>query len=367
MYVFFYGNETNEHNIAFNRTASVVAYDVFPVIPSWFFFHLIPVLASLMCLIGLLGNGVVIFIMLKYPKMTSVPNTYILNLAAADFLFFLGVPFLTYFNTARRWTFGNFMCKLVMGIDGMNMFTGIFTLAAMAVDRYFAIVRATFSTKFRSVFVARFICAVLWLLAVLVTLPLWTYASIEKYDNITVCSITCSQRVEHIFVIYSFLTGFVIPLAVIIVCYLSILCFLARQSRKFRRQVSHFGRVSAMVLTTVVFFFVCWLPFWVTRVIVFVSPSTHTLALQVVYYLTPVMSYINSCFNPVIYTWFKDDFRDHLKRCMCTSSHKYKTKTRSKIKDSSISMRQVQVQNPSRKKFLYTQTTSNFTINSDTT
>nr|XP_006820958.1 PREDICTED: somatostatin receptor type 5-like [Saccoglossus kowalevskii] len=325
------------HNITrhMNDSTSLIfenATAIFPYIfrspPSWVFHDLIPTLASVLCVCGLLGNGVVIFVMIRYPSMISVPNTYILNLASADFLYFLGVPFLTYFNTTRRWSFGDFMCKFSMGVDGMNTFTGIFTLTAMAIDRYFATVHAVFSTRFRCVLTTRVVCMVLWLVSIIVTLPLWRYASTETYDNVTVCSINCPLYVEQLFVVYSFLTAFVIPLTIIILCYLSILNFLANRRRNMRTRTFNLGRISVMVLTTVIFFFACWLPFWAIRIILYVSPSTHSLVLQIMYYCTPLLSSVNSCFNPVIYTWFKDDFRNQIKQCMCNMLCKRQKKMR---------------------------------------
>ncbi|XP_077862872.1 somatostatin receptor type 5-like [Saccoglossus kowalevskii] len=322
-------NETSESSGMSYGNASFIMNESLPSIPAWVFYELIPVFSGVLCIAGLLGNGTIIFIILKCPKMRTVSNTYIFNLASADFLFFLGVPFLTYFNTARRWTFGNFMCKVVMGVDGMNMFTGILTLAAMAADRYFAIVHSSFSTKFRCVLVARIICAILWVIAVLVTLPLWIYATTENYRNVTVCSIVASAQIERMFIISSFITGFALPLTVITFSYSSIMHFLVKQNTKFRRRTLYFGRATSMILTTTVFFYACWIPFWVIRVVLFVSPSTHNLALQVVYYLTPVMSYLNSCVNPVIFTWFKDDFRKHMKCQLCNLSHRHGKRIRS--------------------------------------
>ena len=42
---------------------------------------------GLMCIVGLIGNGLVVFVILRYTKMKTVTNMYILNLSIADFLF----------------------------------------------------------------------------------------------------------------------------------------------------------------------------------------------------------------------------------------------------------------------------------------
>ena len=44
-------------------------------------------LYTLICVAGLVGNGLVIFVVLRYTKMKTVTNMYILNLAVADLCF----------------------------------------------------------------------------------------------------------------------------------------------------------------------------------------------------------------------------------------------------------------------------------------
>ncbi|CAB1345096.1 unnamed protein product [Coregonus sp. 'balchen'] len=55
---------------------------------------IIPSIYALVCCVGLTGNAMVIYVILKYAKMKTATNIYILNLAIADELFMLSVPFL---------------------------------------------------------------------------------------------------------------------------------------------------------------------------------------------------------------------------------------------------------------------------------
>nr|ADE62524.1 somatostatin receptor subtype 5 variant 2 [Mus musculus] len=84
---------------------------------------LVPVLYLLVCTVGLGGNTLVIYVVLRYAKMKTVTNVYILNLAVADVLFMLGLSFLATQNAVSYWPFGSFLCRLVMTLDGINQFT----------------------------------------------------------------------------------------------------------------------------------------------------------------------------------------------------------------------------------------------------
>ncbi|XP_077989238.1 somatostatin receptor type 4-like [Glandiceps talaboti] len=281
-------------------------------LPQWVFLHLTPMINCLVCITGLVGNGVVIYVLMRYATPKTVPNIYILNLAAADFLILLGLPFVTYNQRTRRWIFGDAMCKIVMGLDGMNMFTGIFTLTAMGVDRYLAIVHAVWSKSHRTLNSARAICVFLWILSIASTMPLWLYAETQTFGNDTVCNIgVMPPAVQQTFLFYSFALGFAFPIIIILMCYTSILVFLARCAKRTdSRKRSRLGKVGILVLLAVALFIVCWLPFWVGQLLVLFGDSSFSV--QVVYYFSFSLQYANCCLNPLIYTYVRQDFRKYL-------------------------------------------------------
>ena len=63
---------------------------------------------------GLVGNTLVIYVIAKYQKIRvrSVSNYYIWNLAFADELFVLTLPFLGYATYANNWPFDALSCKV---------------------------------------------------------------------------------------------------------------------------------------------------------------------------------------------------------------------------------------------------------------
>ena len=56
--------------------------------------HISMVLYLAVCIIGLFGNTLVIYVVLRFSKMQTVTNLYILMLAIADECFLIGIPFL---------------------------------------------------------------------------------------------------------------------------------------------------------------------------------------------------------------------------------------------------------------------------------
>ncbi|XP_006819328.1 somatostatin receptor type 2-like [Saccoglossus kowalevskii] len=287
----------------------------------------IPTIFGVICFSGLLGNGIVVCVLMRYSDLKTVPNVYILNLASADLLFMLGIPFLAYQYTGKTWLFGKAMCKLVMGIDGINMFAGIFTLTAMCIDRYLAIVNAIESMTYRTVNSARLTCIFIWILAVMATLPLWIYADTKPGPAASVrCDIYFANEVIHnAFIIYGFIIGFALPLLVISLCYFRILIYLNRgtpstyRTSKRHSKRSSLGRAGIIVMLAVALFTVCWLPFWVIQFITTFNAAPNNLYsvdFIIVYYSSMCLSYANSCLNPVVYTCAGGNFRQKLIR-MC--------------------------------------------------
>lgn len=63
---------------------------------------------------GIFGNTLVIFVIAKYDRIRSrsVSNYYIWNLAFADVLFVLTVPFIGFTSFTNNWVFGEWACKV---------------------------------------------------------------------------------------------------------------------------------------------------------------------------------------------------------------------------------------------------------------
>ncbi|XP_008046464.1 somatostatin receptor type 5 [Carlito syrichta] len=280
---------------------------------------LVPVLYLLVCATGLGGNALVIYVVLRHARMKTVTNIYILNLAVADVLLLLGLPFLATQNAASFWPFGPVLCRLVMTLDGINQFTSIFCLTVMSVDRYLAVVHPLRSARWRRPHVAKLASATVWALALLMSLPLLVFADVQ--EGWGTCNLSWPEPVGRwaaAFIIYTAVLGFLAPLLVICLCYLLILvkvrasgvrvgCMRRRSERK----------VTRMVVVVVLVFVGCWLPFFTVNIInlAFVLPEEPASA--GLYFFVVILSYANSCANPVLYGFLSNNFRQSFRKVLC--------------------------------------------------
>lgn len=91
--------------------------------------------------IALLGNGVVCYIVYASPRMKTVTNYFIVNLAVGDILMSLFcVPF-SFFSILllQYWPFGSVLCHLVNYSQAISVLVSAYTLVAISIDRYIAI------------------------------------------------------------------------------------------------------------------------------------------------------------------------------------------------------------------------------------
>jgi hypothetical protein len=75
-------------------------------------------------------------VVLRFSKMKTVTNLYILNLAIADEFFLVGVPILIYTMHHLEWIFGVYFCKLYMISTSITQFTSSIFLVIMSADRF---------------------------------------------------------------------------------------------------------------------------------------------------------------------------------------------------------------------------------------
>ncbi|XP_043535202.1 somatostatin receptor type 5-like [Chiloscyllium plagiosum] len=288
---------------------------------------LIPAIYFTVCAIGLSGNTLVIHVILCYAKMESVTNLYILNLAIADELFMVGLPFLAIQNALSYWPFGSLVCRLVMTVDGINQFTSIFCLTVMSIDRYLAVVHPVKSIKWRKPHVAKVINAMVWAISFVVVLPVVIFSDVKT--GMHTCNINWPEPIivwSTAFIIYTATLGFFGPLLVICLCYLLIVIKLRSSGKKVRatstKRKKSERRVTWMVVIVVAVFVFCWLPFYVMNIVNLVSSMPSEPALVGLYFFVVVLSYANSCANPIIYGFLSDNFKQGFRKILCRSSRR---------------------------------------------
>jgi hypothetical protein len=112
-------------------------------------FYLVP-FYMILFLLGTFGNGLVIISILRSSRLRTVTNTYLLNIAAADLLLLLSIPFLIVTILANGWIFGTALCKMFYNCIHVNQYVSALLLAALSFDRYLAVCQPIRAIEFRT-------------------------------------------------------------------------------------------------------------------------------------------------------------------------------------------------------------------------
>ncbi|XP_041798934.1 chemokine-like receptor 1 [Chelmon rostratus] len=288
---------------------------------------------SLAFFFGVLGNGVVIW-MTGFKMKKTVNTVWFLNLAVADFLFTAFLPLnVTYLAMDFHWPFGKFMCKLNSTLSSLNMFSSVYILVVISVDRCVSVVWPVWAQNHRSVRKASGVSLGVWVLALILSAPYFVFRDTGPSfikDDIIVCfnNFALSDDYEtpsvielqnfrfQAMTITRFLLGFVVPFTVIVSCYAVIIHHL-RRNRTLASQLSRTSKIIAAVITA---FFLCWAPYHILVVIEMVNftATSPSLALDHVIIagipITTSLAFINSCLNPLLYVCMGQDFKDKVRK-----------------------------------------------------
>ncbi|XP_010871915.1 opioid receptor, delta 1a isoform X2 [Esox lucius] len=292
----------------------------------------ITALYSIICVVGLLGNVLVMYGVVRYTKMKTSTNIYIFNLALADALATSTLPFQSAKYLMGTWAFGEVLCKVVIAIDYYNMFTSIFTLTMMSVDRYIAVCHPVKAMEFRTPAKGKIINVLIWVLSSAIGVPIMVMAVTKtKPDGQVMCMLKFPNPDwywDTVTRICVFIFAFVVPVLVITICY-GLMILRLRSVRLLsgsKEKDRNMRRITRMVLVIVAAFIICWTPIHIFIIIkTMVEIDSKNPYVKASWHLCIALGYMNSSLNPVLYAFldenFKRCFRDFCLPCRSHFEH----------------------------------------------
>ncbi|XP_037609015.1 neuropeptide FF receptor 2-like [Sebastes umbrosus] len=301
----------------------------------------------LIFLVCMVGNGVVCFIVLRSKNMRTVTNLFILNLAISDLL--VGIfcmPTTLVDNIITGWPFGSVVCKLSGMVQGISVSASVFTLVAIAVDRFRCIVYP-FKQKL-TIATSKLIIIIIWVLAVSIMCPSGVMLQVTKEHRVRIvlgsnndthpfywCRENWpNQEMRKIYTTVLFANIYLAPLSLIVVMYARIGITLSKtaipqmrgngsvseegggnskSSMEGRHTISkRKNRVIMMLLVVALLFILSWLPLWTLMMLSDYASLTEHQYRVINIYVYPLahwLAFFNSSVNPIIYGFFNENFR----------------------------------------------------------
>ncbi|XP_077099582.1 neuropeptide FF receptor 1 like 1 [Siphateles boraxobius] len=285
-------------------------------------------------LLCVVGNGLVCLVIIRNRNMRSVTNLFILNLAISDLLVgVFCVPTTLIDSLISGWPFGQVTCTLSNLIQGMSVSASVFTLVAIAVDRFTGIV-FPFHHRLRPV-TALFAIIFIWLLAFAIICPSAATLTVIHLDDIYMVQdnqiyplFVCFEDwpradMRRVYTTVIFIHVYLAPLGLISIMYGCIAAKLSNNLRENRTRSRRRIKVIKMLIMVAVLFMVSWLPLWTLMLLTDYQDLDRQQIDFLSSYLFPVahwLAFFNSGVNPIIYGFFNENFRRGFQTAMACGS-----------------------------------------------
>ncbi|XP_039894078.1 P2Y purinoceptor 1-like [Simochromis diagramma] len=228
-------------------------------------YRTLPAIYTTGFIIGLGANVWGLKSVLQKWKILGHINVFLLNLGVANFLFLPTLPFLSaYYFMNSKWIFGDAFCKITRFCFNLNLYGSIGFLTCISVYRYLAIVHPMKVMGRITVTNSVAISVMVWLLVSVQSFP-DMFLPKNSPNKTEKCYHTTSNEYVEDYLKYSVgwtLTGFVIPLLILLGCYGHVTLVLCRINTidKVVKQ-----RSLKLMFILILLFSVCYIPYHIFK------------------------------------------------------------------------------------------------------
>ena len=215
----------------------------------------------------------------------------------------------------QEWTLPSFMCKFCPFISNLSVNVSVFTLIFISIDRYRGIMNPL-SHRPRKLH-SKILLIIIWIVSIFCAVPQAVFYSyevvIENEKKTPFCSVTGDERKLKLFYIYNIflvIIEYLLPLLVMSYTYTRMcvrlwLSVTPGQGGKAQDQaiLANKKRVIMMLVTVVIIFCLCWLPYQIYFIVLLCQPSINQFKyINLIFLMSHWLAMSNSCYNPFIYS-----------------------------------------------------------------
>ncbi|XP_035272958.1 tachykinin receptor 3a [Anguilla anguilla] len=272
--------------------------------------------------VAVFGNLIVIWIILAHKRMRTVTNYFLLNLAFSDASTAAFNTLINFIYAAHgEWYFGESYCNFHNFFPVTAVFASIYSMTAIAVDRYMAIIHPLKPRL--SATATKVVIVCIWALAIVLAFPLCFYSTIKKTPRRTLCYVAWPRPAEDPFTYHIIVTVlvYILPLVVMGITYTMVGITLwggeipGDSSDNYHGQLRAKRKVVKMMIIVVVTFAICWLPYHIYFIITGVNKLLNKWKyIQQVYLSVLWLAMSSTMYNPIIYCCLNSRFRAGFKR-----------------------------------------------------
>ncbi|XP_013911027.1 PREDICTED: B2 bradykinin receptor isoform X2 [Thamnophis sirtalis] len=279
-----------------------------------------PAFLWFLTIVGMLGNLFVLSIWCFHKSRSTVAEIYLANLAAADLLLLCGLPFWAiYIANDFHWPFGLIFCKIINSFLVINLYSSIYFVVMVSIDRYLVLVKTMSLGRMRQSKCAKWNCFVIWVSALFFCFPTLAFRQLQGVNGYEGVACVLEYPPDFPWTIFTAIllntVGFLIPVCIITYCSVQIIQVLQNRDIQKIKTIQTEKKATVLVLAVLLLFIICWLPFQVTTFIdmlfqigIIVGCDVDQ-GIVVASQIATYCGFINSCLNPIVYVIIGKHFR----------------------------------------------------------
>ncbi|XP_054889066.1 chemokine XC receptor 1-like [Poeciliopsis prolifica] len=249
-------------------------------------------------ILSIIGNVLLLCILFICEKHNLFTYIFIINLACSDLIFTASVPFWAVYHL-HYWVFGDFLCKFIIWMHFTGLYSSIFLLMAMTVDRFCTVVLNNWpNDNQRKKRYSIGACVVAWLISI--GPSVYDASKMELSDDYY-CEV---YRIDEVGYYFQVALLILIPTVIIILCNCAIIYTILRAAHRTRH------KALSIVCCIVVAYIICWGPY---NIVLFVQ-STNCEEMQrmnIVYSICRMLAFSHCWINPFLFM-LTQKIRNHL-------------------------------------------------------
>ncbi|CAD5208427.1 unnamed protein product [Bursaphelenchus xylophilus] len=293
-------------------------------------------------IVGVIGNCLVVYVVLRNKNMWTSMNWFLLNLALSDLLVLTICLTPTVINdiTKTFWFSAGF-CKAILFFQNTSVYVSVLTLMVVSIERW----RAVTSPLSVPIWRTHKVIILIWIISSCLSMPepitLKIYPAEYARKNLqttwgTRCKESWSDEFQQKYQLAQTLFLFFIPLIIISGLCIHMSIILRRKSLQIgERQLRSRQRATRILITVTLLFGISYLPVHLHNMMTSFhiepqqDPSLTAIAVRK--FIPRLFSYSSSSFNPILYNFICEKFRKEFRRACCFFSGKTKKQPKTSL------------------------------------
>ncbi|XP_059358600.1 C-C chemokine receptor type 2-like [Carassius carassius] len=262
------------------------------------------ILYSTVFFVGLLGNAVVLCVLIRHRHRCSLTDVCLLSLVVSDLLFLASLPVWAH-SAVHEWVLGSFMCHIITTLFMMGLYSSVFFMVLMTLDRYIIIVykHSICSRKWPAKMA---LSLFVWMLSLFASLPDIVFAKV-KVDTSTKASCGSEFPEGAAWMSFTYLNvlSLILPLIIMSFCFCRIL--------RSKSEEKH--SIVTLLLAVLAVCFLFWTPYNIVTFLMFLQTKGFMLSCEWSNNLSLAKQWVEAitlshcCLNPIIYSCVGQKFR----------------------------------------------------------